>query len=151
MSLPIAIIKTLYYIAFIYVISEYMSRTDIYIKDNYPVEDTTLFYLLKERMNEIDKQPFWLYFAFAFYCLSLSSVIDWFFQPTRLITIIAAIGMFAFGVVISLIYSKIKKSPIKVAYEHNDEKGLLSRVRELDGLYNASKYMIFGTFLLCFI
>lgn len=151
MSESIFVIKTLYYIVFVVVLCGYMSETDIRIKDNYPVEDTLLFRLLKMRMDKIENQTFGLYFAFFWYCLSLVSVIDPLFKLSWIITLIVAIGMFALGVAISLIYMKIKKHPDVIVYEHNDEKGLLNRVEELESLYNATKYMIFGTILLVFV
>jgi hypothetical protein len=150
MSESIFVIKTLYYIVFVVVLCGYMSKTDIRIKDNYPVEDTLLFRLLKMRMDKIENQTFGLYFAFFWYCLSFVSLIDYFNLPW-IISLIITTGLFALGVAISLIYMKIKKHPDVIVYEHNDEKGLLNRVEELESLYNATKYMIFGTILLVFV
>lgn len=150
MSESIFVIKTLYYIVFVVVLCGYMSKTDIRIKDNYPVEDTLLFRLLKMRMGKIQNQTFGLYFAFFWYCLSFVTVTDS-FNLSRTISLIITTGLFALGVAISLIYMKIKKHPDVIVYEHNDEKGLLNRVEELESLYNATKYMIFGTILLVFV
>jgi hypothetical protein len=150
MSESIFVIKTLYYIVFVVVLCGYMSKTDIRIKDNYPVEDTLLFRLLKMRMDKIENQTFGLYFAFFWYCQSFVSLIDYFNLPW-IISLIITTGLFALGVAISLIYMKIKKHPDVIVYEHNDEKGLLNRVEELESLYNATKYMIFGTILLVFV
>lgn len=151
MSVTIIIIKTLYYLAFVCILSAYMSRTDIRIKDNYPNKDTKLFFLLKERMNQIDGQLPWLFISFGVHCFSLSYVVDSLFNVSEIISLVIAGGMFVLGVIVSLVFSKIKKSPIEVVYEHNDEEGLLNRVASLESLYNTSKYMIFGMFLLCFI
>lgn len=150
MSISTQIVKIVHYIALVCVLCAYMSKTDVRTKDDYPNKDTTAFFLLKKRLEKIDGQLLWLFVALGIHCLSLSDVIEE-FNVSNTNSLLIACGLFILGGVVSLIYSSIKKSPIDAIYEHNDEKGLSSKVADLEPLYNASKYMIYGTLLLCFV
>ena len=140
-------IKIIYYIVFVCVLCSYMSRTTIRVEYEYPSQKTTLFCLLKERVDQINKQPPWLYLTFAIYCLSSVAKI---FDVSGFVLFLLAGIFFGSGVVISLVYRRIKKSPIVVVYNQDNEEDLLIRVKNLERLYNTSKYMIFGALLLLF-